>query len=157
MSPHSATLSCFRANQSLLFLLNAVCLARSNKYQCYGLCFYPSGLEPTIYCTRSEHAGNVTNKEMATPSAACRKEKVEPVYIKSKCGHIILLDTINYWTYRNFLESLYFRHQSRFFYLVPFNLFILGNQSDCAVKFISETIRDRGTISFSYIIMIKLG
>ena len=46
MLPHSDTLSWFRANQSLLFLLNAACLARSNTYQ-----FYSS----TIYHTRGEH------------------------------------------------------------------------------------------------------
>jgi hypothetical protein len=41
MSSHSNTLSWFRANQSLLFLLNAVCLVekKSNKYQFYSLWF----------------------------------------------------------------------------------------------------------------------
>ena len=40
MLPHSDTLSWFRANQSLLFLLNAACLyRRSNKYQFYSLWF----------------------------------------------------------------------------------------------------------------------
>ena len=43
MSPHWVALSCFRANQYLLFLLIAVCLARSNKYQFHSLWFDPIG------------------------------------------------------------------------------------------------------------------
>ena len=39
MSTHSDTLSLFRANQSLLFLLNAAYLAEKNKYQFYSLWF----------------------------------------------------------------------------------------------------------------------
>ena len=31
-------------------------------------------------------------------TAACRQEKVEQLYIKSKCRHSILLDTVNCWT-----------------------------------------------------------
>ena len=54
MSLHSDTLFWFRANQSLLFLLNAAC----NKYQLHSLCFYRPVLESTIYCTRGEHANH---------------------------------------------------------------------------------------------------
>ena len=43
MSFHSGTLFWFRANQFLLFLLNAACLARSNTYQFYSLWFNPTG------------------------------------------------------------------------------------------------------------------
>ena len=61
MSPHSDTFSWFRANQSLLFLLNAASLVESNKYLFYSLCFHTrSGLEPTIYRTRGEHANYYT-------------------------------------------------------------------------------------------------
>ena len=49
---HSDTLFWFRADQSLLFLLNAVCLAE--KQQIVGLT--RPGLEPKIYHTRGEHA-----------------------------------------------------------------------------------------------------
>ena len=53
MSPHSDTLSRFQDNQSLLFLFNAACLARSSKY-IYSFRFdlTRSGLEPMIYRTR---------------------------------------------------------------------------------------------------------
>jgi hypothetical protein len=55
---HSDTLFWFRANQYLLFLLNAACLARSNNKHINFIVF---GLtrprrEPTIYHTRGKHA-----------------------------------------------------------------------------------------------------
>ena len=47
--------SWFRANQSLLFLLNVACLAeKQNKYQFYSLCLMWLKLDLTIYCTRGE-------------------------------------------------------------------------------------------------------
>jgi hypothetical protein len=60
MSPHSDTLSSFRANQSLLFLLNAACLAekQNSNFTVFGLT--RSGLEPTIYLTRGEHTNLYT-------------------------------------------------------------------------------------------------
>ena len=51
MSPHLNTLSWFRANQSLPFLLHAACCV-------FGLT--RSGLDPTIYHTRGEHANHYT-------------------------------------------------------------------------------------------------
>jgi hypothetical protein len=57
MSLHSNTLSWFRANQSLLFLLNAACLAEQQHipiFLFFGLT--RPGLEPTVYRTRGEHA-----------------------------------------------------------------------------------------------------
>ena len=53
MLPHSDTIFWFRANQFLLFLLNAVCLAEKQKHT-YSIIFglTQSGLEPTIYRTR---------------------------------------------------------------------------------------------------------
>jgi hypothetical protein len=59
MSLHSDTLFWFRANQSLLFLLNAACLAE--KQQIYNFIVFVltrPGLEPTIYRTRGEHANH---------------------------------------------------------------------------------------------------
>ena len=61
MSQHSDTLSWFRVNQSLLFLLNAGCLAE--KQQIPILLLYSltrSGFEPTIYPTRGKHASHNT-------------------------------------------------------------------------------------------------
>ena len=58
MSPYSDTLSWFRANQPLLFLLNAVCLAK--KQQIPILYLTRSGLEPKIYRTRVEYASHYT-------------------------------------------------------------------------------------------------
>jgi hypothetical protein len=55
MSLHSDTLFWFRANQSLLFLLNAVCLA---DFIVFGLT--RPGLEPTIYRNWDEHANHYT-------------------------------------------------------------------------------------------------
>ena len=57
---HSNTLSWFRANQSLLFLLNAACLINTN-FIVFGLT--RTELEPSIYHTRGKHAYhyNITN------------------------------------------------------------------------------------------------
>ena len=56
MSLHSDTLSCFRANQSLLLLLSAGCLAEM--YQFYSLWFEPTGSKTTINHTRGQHANH---------------------------------------------------------------------------------------------------
>jgi hypothetical protein len=61
MSPNSDTLSWFRANKSLLFLLGAACLAEKQRIQnfiVFGLT--RSGLEHTIYRTRGEYANHYT-------------------------------------------------------------------------------------------------
>jgi hypothetical protein len=55
---HSDTLFWFRANQSLLFLLNAVYLAEKQQIPILVFGLTQSGLEPTIYRTRGEHANN---------------------------------------------------------------------------------------------------
>ena len=60
MSPHWDTLSWFRTNQSLLFLLNATSLAQSNNYQFIVFGLTRSGLDPTIYGTQGENANNYT-------------------------------------------------------------------------------------------------
>ena len=51
MSPYSDTLSWFRANQSLLLLLNAACATKKQQIPIFGLT--RSGLEPTIYRTEA--------------------------------------------------------------------------------------------------------
>ena len=53
MSLHLDTLFCFRANQFLLFLLNAACLPTNTNFIVFG--FTRPGLEPTIYRTRGEY------------------------------------------------------------------------------------------------------
>ena len=61
ISPHSVTLSWFRANQSLIFLLNDVCISEEStntNFLFFGL--NRSGIEPTMYLTRSEHANHYT-------------------------------------------------------------------------------------------------
>ena len=55
---HSDTLFWFRASQSLLFLLNAVYLAEKQQIPILVFGLTQSGLEPTIYRTRGEHANN---------------------------------------------------------------------------------------------------
>jgi flavoprotein len=61
MSPYSDTLSGFRANQSLLFLLNAVSLAEKQQIPILiVLDLTRSWLEPTIYHTQGEHANHCT-------------------------------------------------------------------------------------------------
>ena len=52
MSPHSETLSWFRADQSLLFLLNAVCLVEKQQIQMYH--FYSLWFEPIPRSTSLE-------------------------------------------------------------------------------------------------------
>ena len=61
MSSHSDTLSWLRADQSLLFLLNAACLAEKQQILIEVFCLTRSGLEPTIYHTGGEHANHYTN------------------------------------------------------------------------------------------------
>ena len=61
ISPHSDTLSWFRANQSLIFLLNCYLLigeATNTNVKVFDMT--RSGLEPTIYHTRGEHANHYT-------------------------------------------------------------------------------------------------
>ena len=59
MSPHSDTLSWFRANQSLLFLLDAAYGEATNSNSIvFGLTRL--GLEPTIYRTQDQHANHYT-------------------------------------------------------------------------------------------------
>jgi hypothetical protein len=56
MLPHLDTLSGFRANQSLLSLLNAACLVENTNFIVFGLT--RPGLEPRIYHTRGEYANH---------------------------------------------------------------------------------------------------
>ena len=60
MSPHSDTLFCCRANQSLLYLLIAACLAEKQQIPILMSLVLPDrGLNPhTIYNTGGEHANH---------------------------------------------------------------------------------------------------
>ena len=61
MSPHSDTLSWFRANQSLLFLLNAVYSVEKQQIpELYSLVWPDLGSKPTIYHPRGKHANHYT-------------------------------------------------------------------------------------------------
>ena len=69
MSLHSDTLFSFRANQSLLFLLNAACLrgeATNNNFIVIGLT--RAGFESTIYRTQGEHANHYATDVVQTVS-----------------------------------------------------------------------------------------
>ena len=56
MLPHSDTISWFRANQCLLFQLNAACLMEKQLTRL--------GFEPMIYRTRDEHNNHYTTDEV---------------------------------------------------------------------------------------------
>ena len=59
MSPHPDTLSWFRADQSLLFLLNAACLPEKQQISiCIDFGMTRPVFEPTIYRTRGEHTNH---------------------------------------------------------------------------------------------------
>jgi hypothetical protein len=58
MSLHLGTLFWFRANQSLLFLLNAVCLAEKQQIPILVFGLTRLGLEQMFYRTRGKHANH---------------------------------------------------------------------------------------------------
>ena len=60
MSSYSDTLFWFRANQSLLLLLNAACLAEKQQIPVSVFGVTRLGLKPTIYRTWGEHANHYT-------------------------------------------------------------------------------------------------
>ena len=66
MSLHSDILFWFRANQSLLLLLNATCLAEKQLIPIlYSLGLTRPRLEPTVYCSRGEHDNHYTTDAVA--------------------------------------------------------------------------------------------
>jgi hypothetical protein len=81
MSLHSETLFWFTANQSLLLLLSAVCLAEKQQISIlvFGLTW--TGLEPTIYRSPGERANNYTtnlvleNSQVGTTVTFCTEYK----------------------------------------------------------------------------------
>jgi hypothetical protein len=60
MSPYLDTLSWFRSNQSLFFLLNDACLAEKQQIPILFFGLTRPGLEPAIYHTRGEYANYYT-------------------------------------------------------------------------------------------------
>ena len=82
MSPHSDTLAWFRANQSLLFLLNAPCGEATNtSFIVFG--FTRSELELMIYHTLGEHANYYTD-----PVPFKMKIPLESLYMNDGCREI---------------------------------------------------------------------
>ena len=71
--------------------------------------------------------------DAADATTACQQEKVEQVYIKSKCGqyfarHNNLLDKVICWTHCIWAFVLLFSiFKTNWSLLVPFNLFNRGN------------------------------
>jgi hypothetical protein len=64
MSPHSDTLSRFRANQSLHFLLNAACLAGKQQIPIYKLWFEPIGARTHNLQHTTNAVGQVSDVRM---------------------------------------------------------------------------------------------
>ena len=67
MLANSDTLSCgrFRPNDSLLILLNAVCLVEKQQIPFYSLWFDPPGVrEPMTYRNRGKHTNHYTIVEV---------------------------------------------------------------------------------------------
>ena len=62
MLSYSDTLLWFLANQSLIFLLNAACLAEKQQIPISVFGLTCSGVKPMIYCTRGEHAYHYTTE-----------------------------------------------------------------------------------------------
>ena len=100
--PHSDTLSCFRANQSLLFLLNAACLAEKQNTNFIVCGLTRSVLGPTIYCTRGEHVNYYTTRGEHVNYYTTRGEHVN--YYTTRGEHVNYYTTrgehVNYYTTR---------------------------------------------------------
>ena len=80
MSSISDTLSWFRAIQFLLFLLNAACFAEKQQisnFIVFGLTRL--GFEPTIYCSRGEHANHYNTD--AVKNKLISKVSLNRVYV----------------------------------------------------------------------------
>ena len=61
MSPHSYTLSRFRANQPLLLLLKAACCREAANTNCIVFGLTRSGIEPTTCNTQGDHTNHYTS------------------------------------------------------------------------------------------------
>ena len=100
--PYSDTLSWFRANQSLAYLLNGVCLAKKQQipiFIVFGLT--RSRLEPTIYRTRSVHANhyttNASNKSVVAPEHIWWRGKVTDLFLLYHFTWLsVLMDAVLY-------------------------------------------------------------
>ena len=60
---------------NLLFLLNAACFAEKQQIPILVFGLIRSGLEPTIYCTRDEHANHYTTDAVDTGTYIYKKWK----------------------------------------------------------------------------------
>ena len=121
MSSQLDTLSWFRANQSLLFLLNVACLAEeatNTNFIVFGLT--RSGFEPMIYCTWGKHADHYTI------DVVIWVDMVEPTY---KDMHVL--------THLVFYKIMWVCVYSVYFLVIPNPIFVidwtLTYWSDCNV------------------------
>jgi hypothetical protein len=108
MSLRSDTLSWFRANQSLLVLLDAASLAKKQQIQIFKVFrLTRPGLEPTIYSIRGEHANHYATVYLFIDvgvtqiCSVCRSHN--PILLSS---FITLLPNITYDYILWFLRSL---------------------------------------------------
>ena len=109
---HSDTLSWFRANQSLLFLVNTACLrgeATNTNFIVFGLTL--PGFEQMIYCTRGENANNYATDAVLKwyAGSSCLHRMVDGFYTYL-CNRCLLLLRLWHWflhiarfTWYNFL------------------------------------------------------
>ena len=82
MSLHSDILSLFRANQSVLFLLNTACLAGTQQIPMLPYLF-GLGPDPTIFRTRGEHVNHYATDEVTLDIGSdCHAS----TYNASRCG-----------------------------------------------------------------------
>ena len=109
----SDTLSWFRANQSLLFLLNAACLAE--KQQIIQILYFLNWLETTVYHTLGEHVihsasnkiwceGNKNYEMLSLINWKGKKASQSSVFLQKYWPKY---QVINYLTY---YPTVYFRH-----------------------------------------------
>jgi hypothetical protein len=102
MSLHSDTLFWFRANQLLLFLLNAACLAEKQHIQIW--IFFRltrPGLEPTIYCAQDEQANHYATEVVVLVMIEERKNlrEKENIYYHLRYGYFVTVNQIEMTTY----------------------------------------------------------
>ena len=107
MSPHSNTLFWFQANQSLLFLLNAACLAEKQQIP---ILLSLAWLKPTIYCTRGEHANHYTT---------------DADFIKRNKVFLFVLTDPNYCLTNIFKSDHYFSRICDNHWVISTNTFVL--------------------------------
>ena len=103
MSPHSDTLSLFRANQSLLFLLNAAYLAEKQHIPIVVFVLTRSELEPTIYHSQCEHANHYIGFYFEAEKNLWLKFNIKTSQMKwwsVVCKNVCCVVLITWWYFR---------------------------------------------------------